>query len=775
MNGGGLGEPLLESLEVEMIELPEVIIVLDDLHHLTNATLISDLGRLVDLLPPNVHMVLSTRVDLPIAWSRHRVRRDLTEIRQSDLALDDADSAQLLERIAGRSLAPDSVTALVNRTEGWAAGLQLAGMTLRLHLDTDDFVTQFSGDDRLIADYLSEEVLQAQADSRRDLLLRVSVLDEMCADLVGHLTDEPRAQLVLEELERQSMFLVPLDTRREWFRFHHLFRDLLRFRLRAEDPLAEPHLLGLAASWHLQRGDVSHAVEYLLRARDWEGALDVILALGSEIYERGEMAMVIRWINKVPASARRDRQDVSLLLGSLQASEGLAAAARDTLRKVTADPKATSGERACAQAILSVLVQWLDRPDLFVPTAESALTMLAEVDHTDIPFVMGLTDPQSLETLATICGGRAHFLVGNTEEARAWLERGLATAGAAYSIWRVHGLGSLALLEAWCGNIERAEEVGTEALTLAQATGRLSHPSTADAHLAQALCALERGHPQRASLSLHEGTLRAEANRRTQLSWISRLEFALFQAATGKPDEALSTIQGSKSEVGGPPPPIVADRILALRARLLRLEGNPDQGLRTIGDPADTSGSVSLACEGAAAALTLGRLELANKFLATLPAATDATEPLVALDRLLLLAWCTDAQGSPDGARTHLIEALSLAERHSLVEPFVRAGPTVIRLVAGVSDFLPEFRDLVLNRAREALTIAPESQLPDPLTDRELEILSYMPSRFTNTELAAQCYVSVNTIKSHMAHIYRKLDVTHRNAAITRAREIGLL
>ena len=133
-------------------------------------------------------------------------------------------------------LGSDGVATLVARTEGWAAGLQLAGMTLRLYEDADEFITQFSGDDRLIADYLSQEVLQAQPDDRRQFLLQISVLDRMCAELVGHLTGVPNAQLVLEELERESMFLVPLDTHRRWFRFHHLFRDLLRFKLRAERP-----------------------------------------------------------------------------------------------------------------------------------------------------------------------------------------------------------------------------------------------------------------------------------------------------------------------------------------------------------------------------------------------------------------------------------------------------------------------------------------------------------------------------------------------------------
>ena len=338
LHGGGLGTPLLEALEAQLVELPEVVIVLDDLHHLSNSVLISDLGLLANLLPPNAHLLLSTRTDVPMAWSRHRVSEQWTEIRQSDLALDDIDSAKLLERITGRTLGIDRVATLVARTEGWAAGLQLAGMTLRLYDDSDEFIRQFSGDDRLIADYLSEEVLDALPHDRRELLLRISVLNTMCADLVSVITDERHTQLVLEELERDSMFLIPLDNRREWFRFHHLFRDMLRFKLRAEQPEIETRLLNRAASWHLHRGEVSAGLEYLFRAENWTDALDVIMARGSEVFEKGEMATVIRWISEVPESARMDRSDVNLLLGILMGVEGQAAAAEDILGRVAAEP-----------------------------------------------------------------------------------------------------------------------------------------------------------------------------------------------------------------------------------------------------------------------------------------------------------------------------------------------------------------------------------------------------------------------------------------------------
>jgi LuxR family transcriptional regulator, maltose regulon positive regulatory protein len=775
LHGGGLGSALLEALEVQMAELPEVVIVLDDLHHLSNSVLLGDLSVLVDRLPSNVHLVLSTRTDLPIAWSRRRLAHELIEIRQSDLALDDVAGAQLLEQITGRPLGSDRVSALVVRTEGWAAGLQLAGMTLRLYEDSDEFITQFSGDDRLIADYLSQEVLQAQPDDRRELLLRISVLDRMCAELVAHLTGVPTAQLVLEELERESMFLVPLDTQRRWFRFHHLFRDLLRFKLRAEQPEAEARLLDVAAAWHLGRGEVGPGVECLLRAHSWEAALDIIMGRGSDVFEKGEMATVIRWIVEVPESARKGRRDVSLLLGILKGVEGQAAGAEDILGRVSADPAASDGERACAQVFLASLAQWRPRPGVSRDMAIRALDQLADVGGAHLPVIMNLTNPQYLETVTLVSGGRACFQDGDYVQAREWIRRGLASPGATYPIWKVSGLGSLALLEAWCGNTEPAAALSEEALSVAKEVGLLAHPSAADAYLASALVAMETGEPRHAALSLHEGSLRAAANRRSQLSWFAHFEKALLQEADGQREGAMATSLLTRSDLGAPPPPIVASRLLALHGRLLRLGGSPDQAQHALDRAVWYPATSALVFERVASALTLRDGGLARKFMSAHDDLPDAAEPQSVVTGLLLRAWLADLERSVDEARRHLTAALVAAEPHSLVESFVRAGPVILRMVSEHTDVPAQIRDRILSRAREVALPAPGADLVDPLTDRELEILSYLPSRFTNTELADHFYVSVNTIKTHMAHIYRKLDVPNRNGAITRARQLGIL
>jgi LuxR family maltose regulon positive regulatory protein len=773
LHGGGIGLPLLEALAAKMAELPEVVIVVDDLHQLSNTTLISDLGRLVDLLPPQIHLVLSSRIDPPLAWSRYRLHRDLTEIRQDEMAFDDLESAELLERLLGRPVRPDSVSALVNRTEGWVTGLQLAAMTLRSHPDAETFVSQFSGGDRLVADYLSEEVLQAQTPDRRTFLLQSSVLDEMTAELLGHLTGEPNPQLVLEELERESMFLIPLDGQREWFRFHHLFRDLLRYRLRAERPGAEQDLLIRAASWHLDRGEVAPGVDYLLKARQWDEALEIIVSRGSEVFEQGTLKTVVRWIDGVPLESRAARHDVSLLLGALKVADGDVADADDVLRRVATHSSSTDGERVVAQALLAMMAQWRSNPEITTNMAKVALDMLAILGNAPVPNVMGLSDPQSLETIAQISGGRGHFLAGRTDAARDWMERALITPGAAYSIWKIHILGSLALIEAWSGRTQRAQALADEALDVARAVGALNHPSTSDAYLAGSLVSLERGEPNQAALSLHEATVRAEANNRSNLRWLVLFALASLKMADGQPDEAMALIASGQRAIGAPPPPMVADRLLALHARILRTIGMEGQALKLLSTARSRSRWVTI--EAASSALAAGQQDLARKALEELPPSTEHDEPIDRVERLVTLACVADSEGFGMEATARMSEAMLIAEQHALVEAFVRAGPRSASLLAGLSGAPTPFREVVLKRTRVSAAPVSGTQLTDPLTDREMEVLSYLPSRYTNSELAERCFVSVNTIKTHMAHIYRKLEVANRNQAIARAQEIGLL
>ena len=374
------------------------------------------------------------------------------------------------------------------------------------------------------------------------------------------------------------MFLVPLDTRREWYRFHHLFRELLRFRLRAEDPAEESRLLRQAASWHLERSQVSPAVDYLLRARDWDGVLDVIMTRGSEVFERGEMATVIRWINEVPEPVRAPRQDVNLLLGALKVAEGQAGGAEDILQRVAAAGDATAGERAAAQTLLSLLAQWRPRPDVSLEMAERALQLLARLGENPLPAIMNLTDRQFTGD------GRHHLrrprpLPGRPSGRGPALDRpragnaGCGVLDLARERARLPGPGG------GLGGTDRTgrgvDRGGSHHLAR---VGLISHPSNADAYLSATLVALERGEPRRAALSLHEGRLRSEANRRTQLSWVSTLLQASLEAADGQQRPGCRHHVDRPGTLGAPPPPWWPTGWWPW-VRLLRLDGSSRQAV----------------------------------------------------------------------------------------------------------------------------------------------------------------------------------------------------
>ena len=763
ISGGRLGETFLEVLPARLGALPETVVVFDDMHHVTNRSLLDDLERIIEFAPPNIHVVFSTRVDLPLGWSRHRLNGDLVELRSADLAFDFDESAELLERLCGHPFDPESVAALVARTEGWVAGLQLAAMTMKGRDDPGEFIEHFGGTDRMVADYLTDEVLNAQPARRRTSLLRASALDEMSADLIAEVTGEDGAQSWLESLERESMFLVPLDTRREWFRFHNLFRDLLRYHLRAEEPGAEATLLAGAADWYLARGDVERAVEYLLRAKEWERALTIVRTRGAQVYERGELRTVIRWMTELPDSVVHDRLDLLLLLGLLRGLEGQVVAAADPLRRVVNDPDATISQQLVAHAILACQAWWSPHPESSVDAATRSLSLLEANPGSPTPDLLGLTHYESLMTMTLFSGGRAHFLAGDQAEARRWLERATRSVGAAYAPWRISSLGSLALVEAWCGRTGRADELATESLAVAEQANLVDHASTADAYLAASLVAAERSDPERAERMLTRGLVRAAATRRTQLMWIAHL----VRAMLGETDSIAEIADVPE----GPPPPVVRDRLTAVRQRERRLSGRDSPPWA-----AEPEGADAPATRFEHTASALAHLQ-PQRARALLDSETEphAEEPLVVVERLILRAWLADVEGRPPAAERRLGKALALAEEHTLVDVFVRAGPHVVALLAQLPGRRSAFVERILNRAATSLAPSAVSFLSEPLTERELEILACLPSRSTNGELADRFYVSVNTIKTHMVHIYRKLDVPNRSEAIVRAQELGLL
>ena len=311
--GREMGSAFVATLLSGMEDMPPTVLVLDDFQQLTNTALLGEFDSIVEHAPPSLRLLLSTRVDPALRYHRLLVRDEVAELRQGDLAFDRADAERLIALIARCHLNDEQIDTLVARTEGWAAGLQLAALSFRGCRDVDQFVKTFAGDDRHVADYLTEQVLSRQSPAMRRFLLRTSVLDRMSASLCDLMTGDRDGQATLERLDRGSMFIIRLDNRRGWFRYQQLFQTLLRHHLRAEDADLERVLLARAADWHFARDDVETAIHYLIAGRAWERVLDAAFVHGRAMYAQGRAAAVAGWIETVPPEVRSGRTPVVLL------------------------------------------------------------------------------------------------------------------------------------------------------------------------------------------------------------------------------------------------------------------------------------------------------------------------------------------------------------------------------------------------------------------------------------------------------------------------------
>jgi len=754
----GLGEEFLEGLATALIDVrDQIILIFDDLHQISSSQVLTDLWRLIDLMPSNVHVVFSSRVDLRLGWSRHRLQHNLVELRQAQLAFDVGSATELLERITARPVEPATAETVVAHTEGWAAGIQLAALSLRPRSSAADIVVALAEGDRLAIDYLSEEVLDALSPERRDALLRLSVLEEVNPSLAEAVAGVADGSTFLRDLETESMFVVAVGSEPDHYRFHHLFRDVLRYRLRAVDADAESDLLAVAAEWCRRNGQTSTAIEYLLEAKRWDEAMDLILSKGQDVYESGETATVARLLAKIPTDIRAARVEAELLYGMVEGFSGRAARTEEVHRGLLLDPVLPVGAQLVARAFIAGCVQFRPHAERYLEQGRRMLELAESAPDAELPDLLHLTSFDFLTALATASIGRAHFFLGDATEGRVWLERVLDSAGGAYGPYRVHVLGSLALIDAWQGRLTRAEELADEALELARELSLLAHAAPADAYLARALVAVQRGEPEVGAFALHEGYMRAASNARTQLMWVAHAISKLVD-----PEES----DFAAGRPPGPPPPVVSLALTSISRRALRVSGRPalpDTGTRSCGTT----------FEDVAGMLTTRDLHGARTRLDD-AAGREAASPIEEVELGILKSWLASLEGRQSETRRRLTAALDVADREGLVYPFIRAGQPVIDLVRALPGSPTDFRRTVVDRFHPTRD-GRQDPLVEPLTARELELLEYLPSRLTNAELAARCFVSVNTVKTHMAHIYRKLGAAGRDAAIARARELGLL
>ena len=412
--GAALGEPMIEAFLAELQRArEELVIVVEDVHILTGSALVDDLGTVLTSLPANVRAIVSTRRDLP--WNLRQLRLDgrLVELRGADLAFDADQARQMLVAVSGRDLTGDQVVTLLDRTDGWAAGLQLAAISLQNASDVAGFVDSFAGTDRLVADYLLEEVIERQTFDVQQFMMRTSVLDELSVDLCDAVTGSGNARAMLDELTNRSLFLIPLDRSGERFRYHQLFADVLAHRLRASDPAAASDVHAAAARWLIDHGDEEASIPHLIAAGERDQAFEMITQLGHRLFERGESATLVRWLSHI------DELDphgpgaigVNLLAAHIAADQGPAAA--ETYRRLSRRTDLTAGEQATSDALYSILVFRDLPPDVVLKTANDVLAALPLLDERDVVDFLGIGGLDSIQVLAEYAAAIARFLQAN--------------------------------------------------------------------------------------------------------------------------------------------------------------------------------------------------------------------------------------------------------------------------------------------------------------------------------------------------------------------------
>jgi LuxR family maltose regulon positive regulatory protein len=769
-DGMALGEDLLDVVLAELADAAPVTVIVEDLETLVSAVVLDELGLLAERASDGVGFVFVSRDDRLPRTPRLRLRDELVEIRQSTLALSLDEAGETLRRASGRVLHPVQVQALHRRTEGWAAGLQLAALGLRDSPDPEQFAADFAGDDRHVADYLSGEVLALQPPEITAFMVQVSVLDRLSGSLCDAVTAGTGGQRMLERLERQSLFVRPLDDRRQWYRFHPLFRDLLRYELRATMAAEERGLLERAAAWHLEHDEVDAAAEYLVRARDWVGVIALARREGGRYFAGGEASTVLRWMGEVPMNVLLADAEAVLTKVALHTMCGSALAAQELLDRFESAVPVDDDQRAIAATMRACWGFYHLSPDATEAAAEAALDLLDRGHGQAEAPLLDILTPSALRALASVCWSVALWSRGDYEGARR-LQAAVAEAPGPV-IWIVHALGEQAWTEASTGNLRLGLTLAQRSLEVAEEAGVAHHQATAMAHFALARAHLERGESAATGhldTALARGRLN-NRNRVTSLEWSERAHAALVDGRAG---DGLDQIAAARIAGGPPLAPVVLARLAALEIRLHLLAGQLAPARSAWAHHTGIVTAELLAASAAVAAAD-DDLPALRKIVEDWPA-VDSAEPASRWARGLWAAVLADRDGDRRGALTGLREIVAEAETEGAVRVLLDSGRDALRLLRALYHDGPT---PFLRRLVEAVPESRPGSSPDiveQLTERELLVLRYLPSRLSNADIAARLYVSVNTLKTHLKNIYRKLAVGDRGAAIERAEELGLL
>jgi LuxR family transcriptional regulator, maltose regulon positive regulatory protein len=774
------GWAIIERLLTNLAPLADrVWLVIDDVHELGGDAL-RQLELLIMRAPPGLRFVLATRHDLRLGLHRLRLEGGLAEIRERDLRFTVAEARELFDA-AGVQL-PDPAL-LVERTEGWAAGLRLAALAAAGHDDPERLAAEFSGSERTVAEYLLAEVLNRQDEPVRRLLLRTSILERVNGELADLLVGDGGGERVLQDLERANAFVVSLDARRSWFRYHHLFADLLQLQLRRTEPDEVAGLHRAAAGWLAGHGYPVEAVRHAQAARDWTLAGRVLADHWPGLYLDGRDATVHELLAGFPAEARAADAELAavtaadeLARGSLEAAEQYLALAE---RASTSVPV---GRRGPWQVLVGIVRLLLARQRGNRPTvAEEARKLQAGADS---PEAARPGVGKDLYALALVSLGIAEFWAGRFEEAEPHLEQAVALARRIERPFlELTGLASQAAFE-FERSFARAAECARQAVELAERHGWTDEPTVSIAYTVLGAVLVWQGRPEEAEswIQRAERTVRPEAEPATAI--FAHSVRGMLELTLGRDANALAACRAAErlSEHLADPHGsyfVTPTRALLLHAlvRIGDIEA-AEQVLAALGDQDRDRGESRIAV----AALRLAQHD-PHAAATVLAPVLDGSAPLVLrrwlANAFLLEAIARDALGDMAAAERALERALDVVEPQGALWGFLLLKPMPVVLErqarqrtahpALIADILS-----LLAASTPAPATAPQPPL-EALSDSEIRVLRYLPTNLPAAQIARELSVSHNTVRTHISHLYAKLGTHSRADTVARARALRLL
>jgi LuxR family transcriptional regulator, maltose regulon positive regulatory protein len=760
----------------------DITLVIDDLHELTSPEALAQLTRLLTNLPPQAHAILTTRHDLPLRLHQLRLAGELSEVRAADLRFSEGETRELLHA-SGIGLSETGTALLHQRTEGWAAGLRLAVLSLAGHPDPERFVAEFSGSDRMVAEYLIAEMLGRQSADVQDLLLRTSLLDRVNGELGDVLTGRAGSERILLELEDANAFVSSLDPERTWFRYHHLFGDLLRLELRRTLPAEVPALHRRAAGWFIQQGRAAEAIRHTQEAGDWADAARLLADHSFSLTLDGQAQTMQALVRAFPPGADDPELALVRAMGDLAQGRLEEAAAHLAIAEAHAQTAPPERRHRLRVAIASLKLSLARRRGHLAGVVEQVKLLASPVSgQSDEDIALG----SDLRAVALMNLGTAEaWTLGRADapDAERHLREGADLARQIDRPYLEVGcraqLGFAALvLHSFATTQRRCRE----AIALAERYGWGAEPVIAPALIMLAATLVWTGEFDEGERWLQRTRQALQTDTGPDITLLLHQTAALLRAGRGRHHEALEELGAAEhlaaQLAGSQALGSRTTRWLPATQARLGMTGKARALLATLDDGRASSGEI----RNARAVICLAEGDPAGA-LGAVADVLDGTAPVLGyvtvMEAHLLAGLAHRELGDQRAANQAAERALALAESDRLILPFAMTG------AGDLLEALPRHETAHAALLADILDVlngsSPAAEEPSPLppgedlTPGELRVLHYLPSNLTRPEIAGELSLSPNTVNAHVRSIYAKLDVRDRSSAVQRAKQLRLL